>query len=70
VTHNYLQSSFRLFQQGGFPIHLTATWAVSANVHVTRDGAAALDETLALADRVGDYDQRYQVRESEPVIVR
>jgi hypothetical protein len=70
VTHNYLQSSFRLFQQGGFPIHLTATWAVSAIVQVTRDGAAALDETLALADRLGDYDQRYQVRESQPVIVQ
>ncbi len=70
VQHNYLQSSFRLFDQGGFPVHLSATWTASAAVHVTRDGATALDETVALADRFGEYDLRYQVRESQPVIVR
>jgi hypothetical protein len=70
VQHNYLQSSFNLFDQGGFPVHLTATWAANATLHVTRDGAGALDETLTLANRVGDYDVRYQVRESQPVIVR
>lgn len=53
-----------------FPVHLTATWTANAIVHATRDGAAVLDETLPLADRVGDYDLRYQVRESQPVIVR
>ena len=70
VQHNYSQSSFRLFDQGGFPIHLTATWTARAVINVTRDGVPALNQTVTLANRTGDYDFRYQVRESQPVIVR
>jgi hypothetical protein len=70
VEHNYLQSSFRLFYVGGFAVHLTATWTASAAVQATRDGAGVLNETLALPVRTGDYDLRYQVRESQPVIVQ
>jgi hypothetical protein len=70
VEHNYLQSSLRVFEVGGFPVHLTATWTASAAVQATRDGASVLNETLALPVRTGDYDLRYQVRESQPVIVR
>jgi hypothetical protein len=70
VEHNYRQSSFRVFDQGGFPVHLEATWSATAMVHATRDGAAVLDETLALQDRVGNYAMRHQVRESQSVLVR
>jgi hypothetical protein len=70
VEHNYLQSSFHVFDAGGFPVHLTATWNAVGRVHATSDGADALDETLALPVRVGSYDLRYQVRESQPVIVQ
>jgi hypothetical protein len=41
VAHNYLQSSLRVFDQGGFPVHLTATWTTSAHLHATRDRAPA-----------------------------
>jgi hypothetical protein len=40
----------------------------AANVPV--NGAGVLNETLALPVRTGDYDLRYQVRESQPVIVQ
>jgi hypothetical protein len=70
VQHNYRQSSFGLFNQGGFPVHLEATWTATAMVRATRDGAVVLDETRALQNRVGNYDMRHQVRESQPVLVR
>ena len=70
VQHNYRQSSFGVFDQGGFPVHLEATWTATARVRATRDGAVVLDETRALQNRVGNYDMRHQVRESQPVLVR
>jgi hypothetical protein len=70
VEHNYHQSSFSVFDQGGFPVHLEATWTATAMVRATRDGAVVLDETRALQNRVGNYEMRHQVRESQPVLVR
>ena len=60
VEYKYLQWSLPVFNQGGFSIHLSATWTANAIIHVTRDGAPAP------ADRVGDYDLRYRCDRASP----
>jgi hypothetical protein len=69
VAHKYSQSSLDVFQLGGFLVRLSATWSASGHVRVTRDGAVVQDQDVSLDSRVGRYEQRYQVRESQPVLV-
>lgn len=69
VTHKYSESSLKVFSAGGFLVGLTATWSASAHIQASRDGAVVQDETRSLDPRVGHYEQRYQVRESWPVLV-
>jgi len=68
VAHRYSRSSLDVFEHGGFLVRLTATWRVSAHVRVTRDEVAVQDENRSLQPRMGVYEQRYQVRESQPVL--
>ncbi len=68
VVHKYSQSSLDVFDSGGFAVRLTATWGASAHVQASRDGGVVQDETLSLPPRIGQYEQRYQVRESQPVL--
>jgi hypothetical protein len=68
VIHKYSQSSLNVFDAGGFGVRLTATWNASARVRATQDGAVVQDETRSLPPRVVVYEQRYQVRESQPVL--
>ena len=37
VAHNYSESSFKVFDQGGFPIQLSVTWSATATWHFTSD---------------------------------
>jgi hypothetical protein len=69
VIHKYSQSSLDVFNLGGFLVRLTATWSASGHVRATRDGVVVQDESVALDAREGRYEQRYQVRESQPVLV-
>ena len=69
VTHKYSQSSLDVFDLGGFQVRLTATWSASGHVRATRDGVVVQDQDVSLDPRVGRYEQRYQVRESQPVLV-
>jgi hypothetical protein len=68
VAHTYSQSSLKLFDAGGFLVRLTATWSASAHIQASRDGVVVQSETRSLYPRVGQYEQRYQVRESWPVL--
>jgi hypothetical protein len=69
VIHRYTQSSLKVFDQGGYLVQLNATWAVSGHVIATRDGAVVENTTLSLPQRTGLFSARYQVRESQPVLV-
>jgi hypothetical protein len=68
VAHKYSESSLKVFGLGGFLVRLTATWSASAEVRASRDGVVVQSETRSLQPRVGQYEQRYQVRESWPVL--
>jgi hypothetical protein len=68
VAHKYSQSSLMLFDRGGFLVRLTTTWSASAHIQASRDGVVVQSETRSLGPRVGQYAQRYQVRESWPVL--
>ena len=41
----------------------------SGHVRATRDGVVVQDQDVSLDPRVGRYEQRYQVRESQPVLI-
>jgi len=69
VAHKYSQSSLDVFNLGGFLVRLTATWNASGHVRATRDGVVVQDVTVSLDSREGQYEQRYQVRESQPVLI-
>jgi len=69
VAHKYSQSSLDVFDLGGFRVRLNATWSASGHVTATRDGAVVQDASVSLDPRVGRYEQRYQVRESQPILV-
>jgi len=69
VTHKYSQSSLDVFDLGGFLVRLTATWSASGHVRATRDGVVVQDQDVSLDPRAGRYEQRYQVRESQPVLI-
>ncbi len=69
VAHNYSESSLNVFDQGGFPIHLSVTWTATATWHFTSDLGDNATGTRTFGARVGQYAMRHQVRESQPVIV-
>ncbi len=69
VAHNYSESSLKVFDQGGFPIHLSVTWSATATWHFTSDLGDNASGTRTFGERVGQYAVRHQVRESQPVIV-
>jgi len=68
VVHRYHESSLKVFDQGGFPVHLEVRWGAVGTVRATRDGAVVQNDTLSVGSRVGEYEARYQVRESQPIV--
>ena len=68
VVHRYHESSRKVFDQGGFPVHLEVHWGAVGTVRATRDGAVVQNDTLSVGSRVGEYEARYQVRESQPIV--
>ena len=69
VAHDYSESSLKVFDQGGFPIHLSVTWSATPTWHFTSDLGDNASGTRTFGARVGQYAVRHQVRESQPVIV-
>lgn len=69
VAHNYRESSFKVFDQGGFPIQLSVTWAATATWHFTSDLGDNISGTRIFGARANQYTLRHQVRESQPVLV-
>jgi hypothetical protein len=70
VAHKYHFSSAKVYYQGGFLVDLKAAWSLSGQIVATRDGAVVQQDTRVLPSRSADYSARYQVRESQPVLVR
>ena len=69
VAHNYRESSFKVFDQGGFPIRLSVTWSATATWHFTSDLGDNISGTRTFGARANQYTLRHQVRESQPVLV-
>jgi hypothetical protein len=69
VAHNYRESSFKVFDQGGFPIQLSVTWSATATWHFTSDLGDNISGTRTFGARANQYTLRHQVRESQPVLV-